>query len=819
MPALIVENCAAKIMIFSVENNFFGKNMFKISTFSFFLLLFRGKSLYLHAFFEIKTINNNFMVNTLVHPIKKTITLSDGRTITLETGKVAKQADGAVELRMGGTMLLATVCTAREVTPGTDFMPLTVEYKEKYASAGRFPGGFTKREGKASDYEILTSRLIDRVLRPLFPSNYHAETFVNVTLYSSDKVNQPDALAGLAASAAMAVSGIPFEGPISEVRVVRINGEFIIDPTFEQMKQADMDLMVGATYDNIMMVEGEMNEVSESDLIDALKAAHSAIREHCLVQKELMEAVGKPVMEYCHEVNDEELRADVKAKCYQPAYDIARSGNRNKHEREAAFEAICEGYIEALPDEKKEDEEYTGMIKRYFHDVEREAMRRCVLDEGKRLDGRALNEVRPIWIEPDYVPGPHGSAIFTRGETQALVTCTLGTKLDEKMVDDVLRQGYDKFLLHYNFPPFSTGEAKAQRGVGRREIGHGHLAWRALKPMIPADFPYTVRVVSDILESNGSSSMATVCGGCLALRDAGVPLIRPVSGVAMGLIKDEDSDKYAVLTDILGDEDHLGDMDFKVTGTEKGITATQMDIKCNGLSYEILEKALMQAKEGRAHILAKILEAQPENRPDLKDHAPRMVAFDIDKSFIGAVIGPGGKIIQGIQEETGATVTIDESDGVGHVAVSSADKASIDAAVAKIKAIVALPEVGEVYTGPVKTIQTFGAFVEFMPGKEGLLHISEIDWKRFETMEETGIKEGDVVTVKLLEIDQKTGKFRLSMRALKEKPEGYEERPARAPRGERPERPRRDRGERPERGDRRPRRGEGNDRPDFRGGI
>ena len=764
------------------------------------------------------------MVNNLVNPIKKTIALPDGRTITLETGKVAKQADGAVELRMGGTMLLATVCTSRNVTPGTDFMPLTVEYKEKYASAGRFPGGFTKREGKANDYEILTSRLIDRALRPLFPGNYHAETFVNVTLYSSDLENQPDALAGLAASAAMAVSGIPFEGPISEVRVARVDGEFVIDPTFEQMKRADMDLMVGATYENIMMVEGEMDEVSEMDLINALKAAHEAIKVHCLVQKELMEAVGKPIMEYCHEVNDEELRADVKAKCYDGCYKIAQSGNRNKHEREAAFTQVCDDYIAALPEEKREDEETLGMVKRYFHDVEREAMRRCVLDEGKRLDGRALNQVRPIWIEPDYVPGPHGSAVFTRGETQALVTCTLGTKLDEKLVDDVLRRDYDRFLLHYNFPPFSTGEAKPQRGVGRREIGHGHLAWRALKGMIPADFPYTVRVVSDILESNGSSSMASVCGGCLALRDAGIQMTRPVSGIAMGLIKDEDSPKYAVLSDILGDEDHLGDMDFKVTGTEKGITATQMDIKCNGLSYEILEKALLQAKEGRAHILGKMLEAQPEARPDLKDHAPRLVAFDIDKEFIGAVIGPGGKIIQGIQEETGTVITIDETDGKGHVAVSAADRSSIEAAVAKIKAIVALPEEGEVYTGPVKSILAFGAFVEIMPGKEGLLHISEVGWKRYETMEETGIKEGDVVTVKLLETDKKTGKYRLSMKALQPKPEGYQERAERPRRGDRPERPRRDGSDRPER----PRRDGGNrpfsnffgdnNRPDYRGG-
>ena len=759
------------------------------------------------------------MVNPLVNPIKKTITLSDGRTITLETGKLAKQADGAVELRMGGTMLLATVCTAKSAAPGTDFMPLTVEYKEKFASAGRFPGGFTKREGKASDAEILVSRLIDRALRPLFPSNYHAETFVNVTLYSSDKVNQPDALAGLAASAAMAVSGIPFEGPISEVRAARVNGEFVIDPTFEQMKDADMDLMVGATYDNIMMVEGEMDEVSEYDLLNALKAAHEAIKDHCLVQKELMEAVGKPIMEYCHEVNDEELRADIKAKCYEASYAVAQSGNKNKHERGEAFEAICNDYIENhLTEEQKADEEVLGMVKRYYHDVERDAMRRCVLDEGKRLDGRATTDVRAIWIEPDYIPGPHGSAVFTRGETQALVTCTLGTKLDEKMVDETLRQGYDRFLLHYNFPPFSTGEAKPQRGVGRREIGHGHLAWRAVKGMIPADYPYTVRVVSDVLESNGSSSMASTCGATLAMRDAGVPMTRPVSGIAMGLIKDENSDKYAVLSDILGDEDHLGDMDFKVTGTTKGITATQMDIKCNGLSYEILEKALLQAKEGRTHILDKMLEAQPEYREDLKAHAPRLIAFDIEKEFIGAVIGPGGKIIQGIQEETGTTITIEEIDGKGHVAISAADKQAIDMALAKVKAIVAIPEEGEIYTGPIKNIQAFGAFVEFMTGKDGLLHISEIDWKRYNTMEETGLKEGDVVTVKLVEIDKKTGKYRLSAKALKPKPEGYEERPARAPRADRPERPfRGERGERPMRGDRP--RGNAFQRPDNRGGV
>ena len=751
--------------------------------------------------------------------ITKTVSLPDGRTISIETGKVAKQCDGSCMLRMGNTVLLATVCAAKDAVPGTDFMPLQVDYREQYAAAGRFPGGFTKREGKASDNEILTSRLVDRVLRPLFPSNYHAEVYVNVMLFSADGVDQPDALAGFAASTALACSDIPFECPISEVRVARVNGEYVINPTFDQMKDADMDIMVGASADNIMMVEGEMKEVSEQDMIGALKAAMDAIKPMCEMQVELSKELGKDVKrEYDHEVNDEELRADVKAKCYQGCYDIAKSGNKNKHEREAAFEAVQQAYIDALPEEKKEDEEWLGMIARYFHDVEREAMRRCVLDEGTRLDGRALNEVRPIWIEPDYIPGPHGSAIFTRGETQALVTCTLGTKLDEKMIDDVLRNGYDKFLLHYNFPPFSTGEAKAQRGVGRREIGHGHLAWRAVKGMIPADFPYTVRVVSDILESNGSSSMASTCGATLSMRDAGIPMIRPVSGIAMGLIKDEDGPKYAVLSDILGDEDHLGDMDFKVTGTEKGITATQMNIKCNGLSYEILEKALQQAKEGRHHILQCMLEAQPEARHDLKDHAPRLVALDVDKEFIGAIIGKGGETIQGIQEETGAQITIDEIDGKGHVVIASSNKAAIDAALDKIKAIVAIPEEGEIYTGPVKNIQTFGAFVEFMPGKDGLLHISEIDWKRYETMEETGLKEGDIVTVKLIEIDKKTGKFRLSAKALKEKPEGYEEaRPRRegngGPRREFNDRPRRDGNDRPRR-DNRPRR-EGND---FRGG-
>ena len=720
--------------------------------------------------------------------ITKTVALPDGRTISIETGKLAKQADGAVMLRMNNTMLLATVCGAKDAVPGTDFMPLQCDYKEKYSAAGRFPGGFTKREGRASDYEILTSRLVDRALRPLFPSDYHAEVYVNITLFSADGVDMPDALAGFAASAALACSDIPFEAPISEVRVARINGEYVVDPTFEQLANADMDIMVGATEENIMMVEGEMDEVPESALLEALKVAHEAIKPMCRLQKELAKELGTDVKRvYCHEVNDEELRQQVKDECYAPAYAIAEAGDHDKHQREEAFEKIREDfkerYVAAHADLSADElQEKNDLIDRYYHDVERDAMRRCILDEGKRLDGRKTTEIRPIWCEIDPLPGPHGSAIFTRGETQSLSTCTLGTKLDEKMVDDVLDKSYMRFLLHYNFPPFSTGEAKAQRGVGRREIGHGHLAWRALKGQIPADFPYTVRVVSDILESNGSSSMATVCAGTLALMDAGVPLKAPVSGIAMGLIKNPGEDKYAVLSDILGDEDHLGDMDFKTTGTAKGLTATQMDIKCDGLSYEILEKALMQAKAGREYILGKLTETIAEPRADFKPHVPRIEAFEIPKEFIGAVIGPGGKIIQGMQEETGASITIDEEDGVGKIQVCGANKAVIDAAVAKIRAIVAIPEVGEVYDAKVISIMPYGCFVEFMPGKEGLLHISEIAWKRLESVEEAGIKEGDNITVKLLEIDEKTGKFRLSHRVLEEKPEGWEERPARSAR-------------------------------------
>ncbi|EFZ38219.1 polyribonucleotide nucleotidyltransferase [Hoylesella oralis ATCC 33269] len=731
--------------------------------------------------------------------ITKTVQLPDGRTISIETGKVAKQADGAAVLRMGNTVLLATVCAAKDAVPGTDFMPLQVDYREQYSAAGRFPGGFTKREGKASDSEILTSRLVDRALRPLFPSNYHAEVYVQVMLLSADGVDQPDALAGFAASAAMACSDIPFDGPISEVRIARINGEYVVDPTFQQMKEADMDIMVGATKDNIMMVEGEMNEVSEQDLIDALKVAADAIKPMCDLQTELSKEFGTDVKrEYCHEVNDEELREQINKELYQPAYDITKQA-LDKHARQDAFDELITNFLEKYDAAHAESlsadelEEKHAEATRYYEDVMRDAMRRCVLDEGKRLDGRKTDEIRPIWCEVSALPMPHGSAIFQRGETMSLSTCTLGTKMDEKLVDDVLEKGYQRFLLHYNFPPFSTGEAKAQRGVGRREIGHGHLAWRGLKGQIPADFPYTVRLVSQILESNGSSSMATVCAGTLALMDAGVPMAKPVSGIAMGLIKNPGEEKYAVLSDILGDEDHLGDMDFKTTGTKDGLTATQMDIKCDGLSFEILEKALMQAKAGREYILGKMMETISEPRTELKPQVPRIVAFEIPKEFIGAVIGPGGKIIQQMQEDTGATITIDEVDGVGKVQVSAPDKDAIDAALAKIKSIVAVPEVGEVYEGTVRSVMPYGCFVEIMPGKDGLLHISEIDWKRLETVEEAGIKEGDKIQVKLMEIDPKTGKYKLSHRVLMPKPEGYverERRPRRENGNER--RPRRD---------------------------
>ena len=747
--------------------------------------------------------------------ITKTLQLPDGRTISIETGKVAKQTDGSVVLRMGNTVLLATVCAAKDAVPGTDFMPLQVDYREFYSATGRYPGGFTKREGKASDNEVLTSRLVDRVLRPLFPSNYHAEVFVSVMLLSADGVDQPDALAGFAASAAMACSDIPFECPISECRVARVNGEYVVNPTFAQMKEADMDIMVGASAENIMMVEGEMKEVSEQDMIGALKIAMDAIKPMCEIQVELSKELGTNIKrEYCHEVNDEELRQHVKSETYDKCYAIAQAGDHDKKSREDAFDKIKADFMEAYDaahtnlteDELAEKHEEAG---RYYSDVMRDSMRRCILDEGKRLDGRKTDEIRPIWCEISPLPMPHGSAIFQRGETMSLTTCTLGTKLDEKMIDNVLEKSYQRFLLHYNFPPFCTGEAKAQRGVGRREIGHGHLAWRGLKGQIPTDFPYTVRLMSEILESNGSSSMATVCAGTLALLDAGVPMKKPVSGIAMGLIKNPGEDKYAVLSDILGDEDHLGDMDFKTTGTRDGLTATQMDIKCDGLSFDILEKALLQAKAGREHILGKMTETIAEPRAEMKPQVPRIVLIEIPKEFIGAIIGPGGKIIQQMQEDTGATITIDEADGKGKVQVSAPNKESIDAALNKIKAIVAIPEIGEIYEGTVRSIMPYGCFVEIMPGKDGLLHISEIDWKRLDTVEEAGIKEGDKIQVKLMEIDPKTGKYKLSRRALLPKPEGYVER-ERRPRGDRPERG--DRGDRRPRGDRR----DGGDRGDRR---
>ena len=701
--------------------------------------------------------------------VTKTITLGDGRTISIETGKLAKQADGSVMVRMGNTMLLATVCSAKEAAPGTDFMPLSVDYKEKYAAFGRFPGGFLRREGRASDYEILVSRLVDRALRPLFPDDFHAETFVNVMLVSSDGEDMPDALAGLAASAALAVSDVPFNGPISECRVARIDGKFVVNPTFAQLATADMEIIVAATIENIMMVEGEMKEVSEEDLLNAMKVAHEAIKVQCQMQLELMEAAGKTVKRtYNHEENDEDLKKDVWAKTYDKVYVVAASCNADKHSRIENFEAIKAEYIAGLEPEVVAEKK--GLIGKYYHEVEKEAMRRSILDEGKRLDGRKTTEIRHIWSEVDYLPGAHGSAVFTRGETQSLTTVTLGTKMDEKIVDDALFKGRERFLLHYNFPPFSTGEARASRGVGRREVGHGNLALRALKNMIPENYPYVIRIVSDILESNGSSSMATVCAGTLALMDAGVEIKKPVSGIAMGLISENKGKNFAVLSDILGDEDHLGDMDFKVTGTKDGITATQMDIKVDGLSYEILETALNQAKAGRMHILGKIQETLEAPRVEMKPNAPRIVVMFIPKEMIGAIIGPGGKIIQNMQAETGAVITIEEIGDQGRVEIAANNKTAIDAAIAKIKGIVAIPEVGETYPSKVKSVMPYGAFVEFMPGKEGLLHISEIDWKRIETMDEAGIKEGDVIDVKLLDIDQKTGKFKLSRKALMPRP-------------------------------------------------
>lgn len=701
---------------------------------------------------------------------QKVIELSGNRQIVIETGKLAKQADGSVVVRQGDTMLLATVVAAKDAKPDCDFMPLQVDYKEKYAAAGRYPGGFLKREARPSDSEILVSRLIDRALRPLFPADYHAEVFVTVTLISADKDIQPDALAGLAASAALAVSDIPFEGPISEVRVARIDGQFHINPTFSQMEQVDLDLMVAATYDNILMVEGEMKEVSEEVMLEAIKFAHEEIKKHCKAQMELSKELGKDIKRtYCHEVNDEELRQQVIRETYDKAYAVATS-RTSKHERADKFDEIEAQFAAQFSEE--ELAEKLPLIKKYFHDdVLKKAMRNMILDEGLRLDGRKTTEIRPIWCEVGYLPAAHGSAIFTRGETQSLTTVTLGTKLDEKQKDEVLVKGSEQFVLHYNFPPFSTGDAKAARGLSRREIGHGNLAWRALKPMVPVgdQNPYAVRVVSDILESNGSSSMATVCAGTLALMDCGLKMKKHVSGIAMGLISDSQTGKYAILSDILGDEDHLGDMDFKVTGTRDGITATQMDIKVDGLSYEVLAKALNQAKEGRLHILNILTETIPEPRAEFRSFVPRLVQITIPQDYIGAVIGPGGKVIQDIQKTTGTTITITEEDNKGIVDVFGENKEAIDAALARIKGIVAIPEVGEVYTGKIKSIVAFGAFVEILPGKDALLHISEIDHRRFETMDQTGLKEGDMIEVKLIGVDPKTNKLKLSRKALIEK--------------------------------------------------
>lgn len=700
---------------------------------------------------------------------EKTIDLGDGRQLVLETGRLARQADGAVLLKMGKTMLLATVVSAREAKEDTDFMPLSVEYKEKYASSGRIPGGFLKREARPSDYEILISRLVDRALRPLFPDDYHAETFVTISLISADTDIIPDALAGLAASAALAVSDIPFKGPISEVRVARINNTFVVNPTATQLKESDIDLMIGATIDNILMVEGEMKEISEAEMIEALRVGHEAIKIQCKAQIEFAEEVGTTVKrEYCHEVNDEELRKKVWNETYEKCYQAAKSSTADKQKRLEAFENVI---TEFLSQYTEEDEINEVLVRKYYHDVLKEAARRLVLDENIRLDGRRPDEIRPILCEIDPLPATHGSSLFTRGETQSLTTVTLGTKLDEKIIDDVLNQGTEKFTLHYNFPPFATGEAKPARGISRREIGHGNLAHRALKNMMPpeSENPYAIRVVSDILESNGSSSMATVCAGTLAIMDAGIKLRKPVSGIAMGLITDNKSNKYAILSDILGDEDHLGDMDFKVAGTRNGITATQMDIKVDGLSFEILTKALAQANAGRIHILDIMNRTLAEPRPELKPHAPRIEMLSIPKEMIGALIGPGGKVIQEIQRETGATIIVEEVDGRGDVNVFGENKEVITAAVDWIKKIVAVPEVGQVYKGKVKTIVQFGAFVEILPNKDGLLHISEIDWKKVKTVDEV-LKEGDEIEVKLIDIDPKNGKLKLSRKVLLPRP-------------------------------------------------
>ncbi len=701
--------------------------------------------------------------------IEKTIDLGEGRKITIETGKLAKQADGSVVVKMGRTMLLATVVSAKEAKEDVDFMPLTVEYREKYASFGRFPGGFLKREARPSNYEILTARLVDRALRPLFPDDYHADTFVTIQLVSADKDIIPDSLAGLAASAAMTVSDIPFEGPISEVRVARIDGHFKINPTFEELEHADMDIIVGANLEHVMMVEGEMSEVSEQEMLEAIKFAHEAIKVQCTIQNEMAEELGVTKREYHHEENDQELRKLIHDQLYDKIYEAAKN-NKAKHERSDAISQIKEDFINQQVEEKGEEEVPTALIDRYYHEVEKEAVRTLMLKEQTRVDGRKYDEIRPIWCEVDYLPAAHGSAIFTRGETQSLTTVTLGTKLDEQVIDEVLIQGTEKFVLHYNFPPFSTGDAKPVRGVSRREVGHGNLAHRALKGMVPLeeDNPYAIRVVSDILESNGSSSMATVCAGTLALMDSGIQMRKPVSGIAMGLITDEEGN-YAILSDILGDEDHLGDMDFKVTGTEDGITACQMDIKISGLSYDIMEKALEQSKEGRLHIMGKMKETLSEPRPDYKPHTPRFEQVRIAKDMIGALIGPGGKIVQQIQQETNTTITIEEKEEYGQVDVFAENKEYVDNAVERIKQIVEVPEVGKVYKGTVKSIVSFGAFIEIIPGKEGLLHISEIDWKRIESVDSV-LKEGQEIEVKLIDIDKQTGNLRLSRKALIPRP-------------------------------------------------
>ncbi|MBB6610141.1 polyribonucleotide nucleotidyltransferase [Pontibacter sp. Tf4] len=705
-----------------------------------------------------------------VNAINKTIILPDGREIQIETGKLAKQADGSVVVKMGNTMLLAAVVSNKDAREGVDFLPLSVDYQEKFASSGKIPGGFLKREARLSDYEILVSRLVDRVLRPLFPDDYHAETQMTIHMISADTEIMPDALAALAASAALAVSDIPFNGPISEVRVARIDGQLVINPTVSDLQRADIDMMVGASMDSVVMVEGEMNEVSEAEMLEAIKFAHEAIKVQCQAQLDLAEMVGKlQKREYSHETHDEELRQKVYDATYAKAYEVAKRGRANKSERKEGFAAVLEEFMASLGEEHGYD---TTLIKTYYHDVEKEAVRNMILDERVRLDGRRLDEIRPIWSEVNYLPATHGSAIFTRGETQSLTTVTLGTKLDEQMIDSAMVSGYNKFLLHYNFPAFSTGEVKPNRGPGRREIGHGNLALRALKKVLPPDAenPYTIRVVSDILESNGSSSMATVCAGSLALMDAGVPVKGGVSGIAMGLITDEKTGKFAVLSDILGDEDHLGDMDFKVAGTKDGITACQMDIKVQGLSYDVLGQALEQARGGRLHILGEMNKTIASANPDYKPHTPRSFNMVIDKEFIGAVIGPGGKVIQQIQKDTGATIIIEEKNEKGHVNIFASDQDSMSSAVSKIKAIVAQPEIGEVYIGKVKSIQPYGAFVEFMPGKDGLLHISEIKHERVETMD--GVLEvGEEVKVKLIDVDKKTGKFKLSRKAILPKPE------------------------------------------------